>query len=105
MDPLYMRLCKSQECFRARLNAKPWRISAPILAGHYPFTFSEVHSECEAAREDDTLMAKQYDAAVSTYAACHFVEHLGNTSVVPDVAAVIKLHDQMSGALTNLPLA
>lgn len=25
-DPLYIALCKSQECFRARLTPKPWRL-------------------------------------------------------------------------------
>ena len=32
-DPLYVRLCKSQGCFRARLTPKPWRcgyVSNPI---------------------------------------------------------------------------
>ena len=29
-DPLYVRLCKEQKCFRSRLTTKPWRLDPPV---------------------------------------------------------------------------
>jgi hypothetical protein len=35
-DPLYVRLCKFQECFRARLSPKPWRCGHRNNTIQYP---------------------------------------------------------------------
>ena len=36
-DPLYIRLCRMQECFRARLTPKPWRCGYSKRYLEYPF--------------------------------------------------------------------
>src|SRR5262249_53632204 len=36
-DPLYIRLCKAQECFRARLSAKHWRCGVERPPSRFPW--------------------------------------------------------------------
>ena len=36
-DPLYVTLCRGQECFRARLSPKPWRCEMPTPAIRFPW--------------------------------------------------------------------
>src|SRR5258708_893987 len=36
-DPLYRKLCQTQQCFRARLTPKPWRCSLPDPPTRWPF--------------------------------------------------------------------
>lgn len=36
-DPLYVKLCRVQECFRARLTPKPWRCDIPVVHLSYPW--------------------------------------------------------------------
>lgn len=103
-DPLYIRLCREQECFRARLTAKPWRITAPILRLGYPYINGTPES-LQQWREIDTEAAAEYDAKASNYAACHFVEQLGNRAAHSAVSSLVTLHDQLSGALTTKPIA
>jgi len=103
-DPLYIRLCKEQACFRARLTAKPWRINAPKVGRSYPYT-NGTAEEMQKRREADIEAAAQYDSCAGNYAACQFVEQLGNRTTHSAVRSVIALHDQLSGALTTKPLA
>ncbi len=36
-DPLYVRLCQAQDCFRARLTPKPWRCNLYKPPSRYPW--------------------------------------------------------------------
>ena len=44
-DPLYVRLCASQKCFRARLTPKPWRIGCRNPPDRFPFRSSQSERE------------------------------------------------------------
>ena len=93
VDPLYLMLCLKQKCYRARLTAKPRRIGHKTLNQSWP-----VDEEMARARE---AWVASYRAAAAGYAACAFLETIGEVPHSP----VIELHDQRSGALTGKKLA
>lgn len=100
-DKVYHRMCSNQQCFRARLTAKPWRIG---IEGHMkprPGTWP-VAAEKMPMRQ---AWVEAYEAKASGFAACRFMETLGNGITHPDVQAVQQLHDELSGALSQKPLA
>jgi hypothetical protein len=97
-DPLYVRLCKAQECFRARLTPKPWR------CGHHANTVRYPAENAESAERVKQWEA-EYDSRRREYATCRFVGHLGNGDVQPEVGLVLELHDFVTRCNESLPLA
>ena len=100
-DPVYVRMCLNQRCFRARLTAKPWRIG---IAGHMrprPGVWP-VAPERMARRK---AWVDQYEAAARAYAACTYIDSVGNARVAPSVAPVQRLHDELCRATGTLPIA
>jgi len=96
-DPVYMRMCINQRCFRARLTAKPWRIG---MEGHMrprPGIWP-VNPEHLAVRQ---AWIGQYEAKASAFAACRFVESLGSGVEHIDVMPVVHLHDRETRALNQ----
>ena len=85
-DPLYTRLCLHQECFRARLTPKPWRIGMHAPTVRYPWT--DEHAE-EAFR----AWLAAYESRCQGHAACELVEVMGSDAVHPEAQRVIDLHD------------
>ena len=99
-DPLYLRLCVAQECFRARLTPKPWRCGLRQPAGALRFPRENPRHEEEYRRWE-----KEYDTVAEKFAACMFVKQIGSRSVHPDVQPVLEYHDRMAHAERTLPLA
>lgn len=101
-DPVYVRMCLNQHCFRARLTAKPWRIG---IAGHMrprPGVWP-VHPDRLAVRR---AWVAAYEARAAAYAACRYLASIGSGVVHPAVQPVIELHDRASRALLkDAPLA
>ncbi len=100
-DPLYVRMCTKQRCFRARLTPKPWRVH---LRGHMrprPGVWP-VHPDQLHLRES---WIRRYTRASNGYASCRFLETLGIASVDPAVEAVRAEHDRLSLARQGLPIA
>ena len=97
-DPAFIQLCRIQESFRARLTPKPWRIGKIEPPGDFP-------------REDPRLQRafdkwlREYDRAAGSKATCQFVETIGDSTIHPDVARIVQLHDERTRATTSLPLA
>ncbi|MEM6750735.1 MAG: hypothetical protein AAGA57_00750 [Planctomycetota bacterium] len=98
-DRLYISLCHSQDCFRARLTAKPWRIGLPRPPRSFPFA-----DELAEARFDAWLA--DYEPAASAYAACEYLETVGPRDAEPDPEAdrVMRTHDALACG-DGLPLA
>jgi hypothetical protein len=92
VDPVYVRMCTRQRCFRARVSPKPWRVGAT-----WP-----VKSEQMGQRE---RWVKAYESASRGHAACQFVAQLGAGREDPAAAAVRALHDAICQAERDLPLA
>ncbi|QDU91582.1 hypothetical protein Pla175_50120 [Pirellulimonas nuda] len=97
-DPLYRRLCKSQECFRARLTPKPWRVGLGQPRREFPF-------EDAAHEAEHRDWVHGYDAACEGFAACARVERLGPEETISALAPLVELHDRMTLCDSGLPLA
>jgi hypothetical protein len=94
-DPIYVRMCTNQRCFRARLTAKPWRIGIATHMRPRPGIWP-VRPERLAVRNE--WLAK-YESLAASYSACRYIESLGSGVVHESLKAVVELHDQESGAL------
>ena len=97
-DALYIRLCKMQESFRARLTPKPWRLNMNQPPVSFPFQGSDE----EACFYE---WVGKYTAASAGYATCRFVAGYGAGPVDPALAQLIAFHDQETKVGANLPLA
>jgi hypothetical protein len=97
-DPLYMRLCRMQESFRARLTPKPWRCGFYKPYVQYPFE----NPKDEAIFRD---WQQKYDSKSAPYATCRFMTALGSATVAPEFPELIEYHDQETKAGRGLPLA
>jgi hypothetical protein len=97
-DPLYVRLCRSQECFRARLTPKPWRCAMPNPPVEFPF---ETPEDQERSRRWEA----DYNAKTTSFATCRYVATVGTGSGSPDFDELIQYHDQETKAAADLRLA
>ena len=87
-DPLYESLCTRQQCWRARLSPKPYRVGVP----GYP---RPVDSESVNTPETQDWL-RRYEAACSGKAVCRLVEYFGRGISGP----VVELHDRQTCALS-----
>ena len=97
-DPLYIRLCKNQESFRARLTPKFWRCDYTAPRGIFPFS---TESEKQVYRNWE----RGYEQASNPYSTCVFVDQFGSDRAIADFRGLIELHDRDTRAESNLPLA
>jgi hypothetical protein len=97
-DPLYVRLCRSQQSFRARLTPKPWRCGAAPAPSRFPHETPQR----EAAFQQ---WLRDYDACCERYAVCDPLPGVGDDFVNADVAPVVGLHDEATRSGSGLPLA
>lgn len=96
-DPIYVRMCANQQCFRARLTAKPWRIGISAHMRPRPGVWP-VRPERLAVR-NEWLMA--YEAKAASFSACRYIESLGSGVVHASLQEVVELHDRESRALLS----
>jgi hypothetical protein len=97
-DPLYIRLCKAQECFRGRLTPKPWRCGYHANTHRYPL-------EDAAAAEKYETWKTEYDWRQREFATCRFLGQSGCGVVHPEVQRIVELHDFVARANEPLQLA
>jgi hypothetical protein len=96
-DPLYMRLCRTQQSFRARLTPKPWRAGARKPPVKFPF--EDPASEASFRRWEG-----EYSRGIVAFATCRLVRTTGG-EVDPGFSALIGYHDRETKAESSLPLA
>jgi hypothetical protein len=101
VDPLYARMCLRQNCFRARVTPKPWRMGLPRLHPPYSAAWRPEHAALPARR----AWVESYDREAQGYAACRYLETLGSGATDPDAESVCVLHDLLCQAERELPLA
>jgi hypothetical protein len=101
-DPLYRRMCDVQECFRARLTPKPWRMNEVASLGPPPARFPFDEPATEELYRDWQM---KYDDVAPRFATCRLIETHGTSESPPYLAALVKLHDAMTGVERPLPLA
>ena len=97
-DPLYVQLTRKQECFRARLTAKPWRCACPRPPAGYPWADAE-------AEKTFRLWARDYTKLAAQYRACELLREWGRAADLPVLRAVIAAHDHGANVASAVPLA
>jgi len=97
-DPLYVKLTQKQECFRARLTAKPWRCGCPSPPGGYPWLSSEAE---RAFRQWERTYAER-DAG---FRVCDLVREFGSPAASGAVRTIVALHDRETRVTARAPLA
>jgi hypothetical protein len=101
VDPIYERMCERQACFRARVSPKPWRIGISSRMGPRPGVWP-IKAEYLSKRKDWVGL---YDKKSKAYASCRFVAELGAGKADSDIVNLMKLHDDLCQADSDLPLA
>lgn len=97
-DPLYLRLCRAQKSFRARLTPKPWRCGARLPPVRFPFETPADERAFQAWRED-------YDERQRRFATCALLRTLGAGTRNPEADEILAVHDAETRAASGLPLA
>ncbi len=97
-DPLYRRLCQSQQCYRARLTPKPWRCGLPDKPPRWPWGDGAVEKSFGQWLE-------RYDLLRGNFSTCHLIAEYGPALVHPEIRPIVEAHDQMTAARLPLPLA
>jgi hypothetical protein len=97
-DAAFVKLCRIQKSFRARLTPKPWRCGS-----RRPPNFFPRESADEQRRFADWL--SQYERACRNHATCRYLGQIGRTRVHKRIVPIVKLHDRETKALEALPLA
>ena len=97
-DPLYVTLCRVQECFRARLTPKPWRVGHTGCPVRYPWSSPE-------ARRWFEQWEQKYVKTAERFATCRFLRHVGNRTVHEAIEPLVKTHDRLTRATSEMPLA
>src|SRR5262249_35812590 len=97
-DPLYVRLCQAQSCFRARLTPKPWRCGMRPPSAPYPWENSRRESQFRS-------WLLKYETAIREYSVCKLIDHLGPAAVHPEIAPIVSLHDRIACGQGERPLA
>lgn len=97
-DPLYRRLCAAQNCFRARLTPKPWRLGLRDQPPRWPWA---------GPAEERAFIAwdRSYRAAAGRHATCELAAVIGSAEVHPALRELLALHDSSCRVGSGLPLA
>ncbi|MFK7768674.1 MAG: hypothetical protein AB8B55_15750 [Mariniblastus sp.] len=96
-DGLYVVLCKRQQCFRARLTPKPYRIGIKPPPASFPY---KDDADAAAAKQWQSI----YELASNEFSTCAFVTQIGNPNVHEEVESIMQLHDHFA-CKADLPLA
>lgn len=123
-DANYVRLSQAQQCFRARLTAKPWRmtevennkLAKDIPAKDFWFGSDNTDVENSIEQRQDALKARKqwladYDKYAKNYRACHYVESMAgkevanNSKVQASIDDFVQWHDRACQVNKALPMA
>ena len=96
-DRLFIRLCRLQKSFRARLSPKPWRVRMPRPTA--------IPREGAAAESRFQEWLDEYRRVSEPHATCCFLKAVGSTHAHPGFIRLVQLHDDRTKAFSGLPLA
>ena len=97
-DPLYMKLCEKQKCYRARLTPKPTRIKMKRPSVRFPY-LNEADVDAFAAWKT------KYEQASTNFSTCEYITSFGSTTLASGLAKLVEYHDEMAKVDDRLPLA
>lgn len=93
-DYLYRHLCIKQNCYRASLTPKPYRINQKLIKVIYP----------DRNQQQQQILSDwidQYNKKSSDFSTCHFIAQYGQVKINP----VIEYYDKLTGILDSKKLA
>lgn len=100
-DKMYVRMCRNQNCFRARVSPKPWRIgmesSIRLSRRVWPIDDEQLPARLEWVSE--------YEKLSSAFAACCYIDSLGSSHIAIEARDVQELHDHLCHATSGRTLA
>jgi hypothetical protein len=88
-DPRYVRLCKAQACYRARVSPKPWRCGVGDPPAKFPFRDEEVERRYREWQ-------RGYEERAKSFSTCAKIGDFGSTDLHPAVDSVMQLHDHLA---------
>lgn len=97
-DDLYIKLCSVQECFRARLSPKPWRIGLNVPPVRFP-------REKEKDISFFSSWIKEYDRLSADFSVCRLIGFYGNKNFDREAEMITEIHDRLCKVGSALPLA
>ncbi len=100
-DPLYALMCRNQNCFRARLSPKPWRIGVRQHLRPQPGVWPIAEDRMSARR----AWVRMYEREATGYAACRYEKTIGSGITLRKCEEVRRLHDDLCRAESGLPIA
>ncbi len=100
-DWMYVRMCNNQNCFRARVSPKPWRIGIKARIGPRPGVWPLRPQHLPRRK----AWVTGYDLASEKYSSCRFVEQLGDTRIDRKCESVRAVHDRYCKADSQLEIA
>jgi hypothetical protein len=123
-DSNYARLCQAQQCFRARLTAKPWRMVEIVEQNKLDKTLPHRNIwlvETETQRKNEAVereeWAQKYDEFAKGYKACRYLETLGGRGGVNNnadslnsaakqkaIEGFVRWHDAVCQVASQLPM-
>ncbi|WP_434779633.1 hypothetical protein [Neisseria sp. Ec49-e6-T10] len=101
VDEVYSLMCKNQQCFRARVSPKPWRMDMSKHISPRSGTWP-IKEEYMATRQK---WLDEYEHKAKDYASCRFIQAMGNHDIDDKVYKVIELHYDLSKANSGLKIA
>ncbi len=89
-DPQYVRLCRQQQCCRARLTPKSWRVGVPApVRVPRPWTAPDHWHPAD--------WSARYDAASVGYVVAREVHRFGSSLVHRDLRGALDVHERCLG--------
>jgi hypothetical protein len=88
-DPLYIRMCKAQECFRARLSAKHWRCGVRRPPSRFPW-------QDPAEEREYRAWENEYHRVANGLAVCEMVGSHGPKEIDDSIRIVAQTHDRLT---------
>lgn len=101
VDTTYARMCRNQNCFRARVSPKPWRIGMPRIRPPHAAAWRPEFADLPERR----AWIETYQTQAAGHAACRHLGVLGGGSPDPQADAVRALHDTLCQADSGKPIA
>ncbi|MFA0412196.1 hypothetical protein AB4520_00125 [Vibrio renipiscarius] len=86
VDPLYSRLCLKQDCFRARLTPKPWRIGITRPNSDFP-------RSSDIDEQTFLLWLREYQSASRQYTTTKYLASFGVAKASLEAQKIIAIHD------------
>ena len=101
VDPAYERMCRNQNCFRARVSPKPWRIGLSRIRPPRSAAWRPQYAELP---ERQAWIA-EYERRAASHASCRHLGMFGTGTADPQIGAVRRLHDTLCQADSGKPIA